>query len=277
MYGDEGFETIVYNPAPYNNNVPSNTWVIKRNGDVASVRQHHGFTDQHVITLDKIEKTGYKDNSVENIKNQHGVESLKLNPYIYGNPLLYNDDKIANSISVINRNEENLPEENVELAMDKRVAVYDGMPFTFNERYIDSYKRDLSSTSSLEDDEDNEKSKETKRQQLQHEDSIASSNIWNSLSEEEQAAQRDHQQKLDRNQTLYDDNMETYVTPITETVRDAATSIKNTGAQAIQVFSDTTNSATASIKKGMSSFLDYTGISDISTGKPGTGKPGTGM
>jgi len=267
MYGDEGFETIVYNPAPYNNNVPSNTWVIKRNGDVASVRQHHGFTDQHVITLDKIENTGYADSSTENIKIQHGIESLKSNPYIYGNPLLYNDDNIANSEPVINRYKEDYPYEDVKLETVNRVAVYDGMPFTFNERYLDSYNRSNSITSPLEDDEYNDNAKEIKLHQLQYENTIASNNFWNSIPEEEKQSQRDRQTALSRSQTLYNNDIDTYVTPITETARDASIAIRNTGAQVSQSISDTANSVQTSIREGFGHFMKTTGLAGISDGR----------
>jgi len=109
MYGDEGFEVIVYNPAPYPNNIPPNTWVIKRDGDLISKTQHHRFTDQNVLTLKKINDAPIKSNTMADIEIQYSINALKDNPYLYGNPMLYSKEITA----------ENYP-------------IYDGEEFTYN-------------------------------------------------------------------------------------------------------------------------------------------------
>jgi len=81
LYGNEGAETIVYNPAPFNGKKPDNTYIIRRKGDPVSV-----FTsnDARTVSLDKLQGK----NSAEH----HSISSLDGVPTIFGNKFLYNAD-----------------------------------------------------------------------------------------------------------------------------------------------------------------------------------------
>jgi hypothetical protein len=81
LYGDEGVETIVYNPAPFNGKKPDNTYIIRRKGDPASIFT----TGNKITTLEKLSGQG--------LVGQHSIDSLDNKFYVFGNKFVYSEDK----------------------------------------------------------------------------------------------------------------------------------------------------------------------------------------
>jgi hypothetical protein len=87
LYGDQGFETIVFNPLPYKGCKPVNTYLIRNKGDIVSYFTKLKNKDKD-IKNSKIFHNYLKDEKVS----KHSTKSLFNDFRGIGNPLLMNTD-----------------------------------------------------------------------------------------------------------------------------------------------------------------------------------------
>ena len=87
LYGNQGKETIVINPAPYNNKKPDNIYIIRRKGDPVSIftSYDNNIAEDRIITLPK-KRSGVT----------HKISTLYGNPRPFGNMFLYNKEPNLN-------------------------------------------------------------------------------------------------------------------------------------------------------------------------------------
>lgn len=102
LYGDQGFETIVFNPAPFKGTKPINTHIISNKGDIVS----------YLTTLKKkdalIKNSKFIKNYVKSKKfSKHSSETILNNFKIVGDPLLLNRDYDNKTKRNNNRNNRN--------------------------------------------------------------------------------------------------------------------------------------------------------------------------
>ena len=83
LYGDEGAETIVYNPAPFNGKKPDNVFIIRRAGDPVSMFTKKSVSD-NLTVLDSLKDQG----SVA----QHSIVPLDGVPTVFGNKFIFSHD-----------------------------------------------------------------------------------------------------------------------------------------------------------------------------------------
>lgn len=83
LYGNEGAETIVYNPAPFHGQKPDNLYIIRRKGDPVSVFTK-SLSNGRTITLDRLDGKGMAD--------QHSIEPLDGVNSIFGNKFVFSKD-----------------------------------------------------------------------------------------------------------------------------------------------------------------------------------------
>ena len=87
LYGDQGFETIVFNPSPYKGCKPVNTYLIRNKGDFVSY-----FTKLKNKDKD-IKNSKYINNYLRDEKvSKHSTKTLFNDFRRIGNPLLMNTD-----------------------------------------------------------------------------------------------------------------------------------------------------------------------------------------
>lgn len=87
LYGDQGFETIVFNPAPYKGCKPANTYIIRNKGDIVSY-----FTKLKSKDVD-IKNSKVLNNYLKDDKlSKHSTKTLFNDFRNVGNPLLTNTD-----------------------------------------------------------------------------------------------------------------------------------------------------------------------------------------
>jgi hypothetical protein len=87
LYGDQGFETIVFNPSPYKGCKPVNTYLIRNKGDFVSYFTKLKNKDKD-IKNSKIFHNYVKDEKMS----KHSTKSLFNDFRRIGNPLLMNRD-----------------------------------------------------------------------------------------------------------------------------------------------------------------------------------------
>jgi hypothetical protein len=86
LFGNEGFETVVYNPAPFRGKKPDNTYIIRRTGDIVSKFTTRDDPNAHYTKLDKVRHQ--KDPFY-----QHYITPLENNYTVFGNKFQYSKDK----------------------------------------------------------------------------------------------------------------------------------------------------------------------------------------
>lgn len=87
LYGDQGFETIVFNPAPYKGCKPANTYVIRNKGDMISYFTKLKNKDVD-INNSRIFNNYLKDDKLS----KHSTKTLFGDYRNIGDPLLINED-----------------------------------------------------------------------------------------------------------------------------------------------------------------------------------------
>jgi len=105
LYGNQGAETIVYNPAPYKGKKPDNTFIIKRNGDIVSM-----FTDNSDNSIVKIKKL--KKLITEDINKKHKYNKLKGNKQKIRKKLILNHNKKLDKKEKTNKNKKTTKKNN---------------------------------------------------------------------------------------------------------------------------------------------------------------------
>lgn len=83
LYGNDGAETIVYNPAPFHGKKPDNVYIIRRKGDPVSAFTK-STSNSRLVTLDKLESKSMAD--------QHSIEPLNGVSSIFGNKFIFSKD-----------------------------------------------------------------------------------------------------------------------------------------------------------------------------------------
>jgi hypothetical protein len=97
LYGDEGAETIVYNPATFSGTKPSNTYMIRRSGDPFSFFSKPNYRTNKYYKLHKFK---YVTLNEAGLLKLHTERTLKGMPIMFGNPYLFTHD---NSIQQNNK------------------------------------------------------------------------------------------------------------------------------------------------------------------------------
>ena len=88
LYGDQGLETIVFNPTPYKGCKPSNTHIIKNKGDIVSYFSKLKDNDINIKNSKIMINTNLKNRK----SSKHSSKTLFKNFRIVGDPLLVNTD-----------------------------------------------------------------------------------------------------------------------------------------------------------------------------------------
>jgi len=88
LYGDQGFETIVFNPAPYKGCKPANTYIIRNKGDFVSYFAKFKDNDLKIKNSKFIINKFFNDTNLS----RHSSKTLFNNFKIVGDPLLVNID-----------------------------------------------------------------------------------------------------------------------------------------------------------------------------------------
>jgi len=105
LYGNQGAETIVYNPAPYKGKKPDNTFIIKRNGDIVSM-----FTDNSDNSIVKIKKL--KKLITGDFNKKHKYTTLQGNRQIFGNKFIFDHDNELDKKGKTNKNKKTTKKNN---------------------------------------------------------------------------------------------------------------------------------------------------------------------
>ena len=88
LYGNQGFETIVFNPAPYKGCKPANTYIIRNKGDFVSYFAKLKDNDIKIKNSKFIINKFFSDKNLS----RHSSKTLLNNYKIVGDPLLVNID-----------------------------------------------------------------------------------------------------------------------------------------------------------------------------------------
>jgi hypothetical protein len=96
LFGDEGFETIVYNPATFSGTKPSNTYMIRRSGDPFSFFSKPNYRTTKYYKLHKFKNVGLNK---EGLLKLHSERTLKGVPNVFGNPYLFTHDNQVHNFS----------------------------------------------------------------------------------------------------------------------------------------------------------------------------------
>jgi hypothetical protein len=88
LYGVQGFETIVFNPAPYKGCKPANTYIIRNKGDFVSYFAKFKDNDLKIKNSKFIINKYFNDTNLS----RHSSKTLLNNFKIVGDPLLVNID-----------------------------------------------------------------------------------------------------------------------------------------------------------------------------------------
>ena len=96
LFGNEGYETVVYNPAPFRGKKPDNTYIVRRDGDIVSILTTRDDPNTHYTQLDKI-----KDQSDPFY--QHYITPLENTYTVFGNKFEYSKDKKLQKIQDRNK------------------------------------------------------------------------------------------------------------------------------------------------------------------------------
>ena len=93
LYGEDGKETLVYNPAPFFEKKPENTYVVKTTIDPVSVLN----SSKKIYTINKKIKNYKELQKIKTYKDAHSLNHLKNVKRMFGNPTLHTKYKKSKS------------------------------------------------------------------------------------------------------------------------------------------------------------------------------------